>query len=242
MGRMSDLESVSRDRLKLTGAVTLVPVPRSQLVQQGLATNPAVTSTSDDMKHTIKYVAYTKLEDHMFFHEFSRAKLDEIGFRKVEKLVEERAAKCPSSEFEVSQMRVVLILVAETLVDEILYRSFRKETEDLRNELDYSFLMTANLRTIERKLGLQGIIQAAGYRVSKKQAGLGESFALGRAVHEAFRDGETAAYYDRSFRVLSGLPQVGGPDGIRELDDAEVGRIADSVLALYEILTGKKCA
>ncbi len=241
MGRMSDLEGISRDRLKLAGVVKLVPVPRSQLVQQGLATNPAVTSTSDDMSHTIKYVANIKLEDHMFFHEFSRAKLNEVGFKSVEKLTEERMAKC-SSESEASQMRVALILVEETLADAILYRFFPKESEELRNELDYSFLMTTNLRNIERKLGLQGIIQAAGYRVSKRQAGLGESLALGRAVHEAFRDGETVTYYDRSFVVLSGLPQVGGPEGIRELDDAEVRHIADSVVALYEVMTGKKYA
>lgn len=239
MGRMSDLETISRDRLKLAGPVTLVPVPRSELVQQGLSTNPATTSTSDEMRHTIKYVANVKLEDHMFFHEFSRAKLNEVGFKRVEKLVEEKMVECPS---DASQIRVALILVGEVLVDALLYRFFRKESEDLRNELDYSFLMTSNLRNIERKLGPQGVVQAAGYRVSKQQAGLGDSPALGRAVHEAFNDGETTAYYDRSFAVMSALPQVGGPDGIGELGDAEVGRIADQVLALYGVMTGKKCA
>jgi hypothetical protein len=242
MGRMTDLERTSKEGLGFTGTVVLVPVPKTQLAAQGLGVNPAVTSTTEDLsKHTIKYMANIRLEDHLFFHEFSRAKLNEIGFRKAESLVDEKISKCCSSEEEAAEMRIARTLVAETLVDAILYRYFRKESEDLRNELDYSFLMTANLRNVERRLGLQGITQAAGYRVSKRQAGLGENAAFGSAVREAFGEGEAAKNYERILATLSRLPQVGGDDGIKKLDDAEIGVIVDCVLELFEIETGKKC-
>lgn len=243
MGRMTDLERTSRERLGFTGTVAFVPVPKTQLEAQGLEVNPVATSTTEDLsKHTIKYVANVRLEDHTFFHEFSRAKLNEIGFRKVESLVDEKISKCCTSEEEAAQMRIARVLVSETLVDAILYRFFRKESEELRNELDYSFLMTANLRSIERRLGLQAITQAAGYRVSKRQAGLGENAAFGSAVRETFGEGEAAKNYERTLATLSRLPQVGSADGIKKLDDAEVGVIVDSVLELFEIETGKKCA
>lgn len=243
MGRMTDLERISRERLGFTGAVTLVAVPKTQLAAQGLAVNPVLTSTTGDLsKHTIKYVANVRLEDHLFFHEFSRAKLNEIGFRTVESLIDEKISKCCSSEEEAAEMRVARTLVAETLVDAILYRYFRKESEELRNELDYSFLMTANLRSVERRLGLQGITQAAGYRVSKKQAGLGENAAFGSAVREAFKEGEAAKNYERILAILSRLPQVGSADGIKKLDDDEVAVVVNCILDLFEVETGRKCA
>ncbi len=240
---MSDLERISRERLGFTGTITLVAVPKTQFVAQGLGVNPVLTSTTEDLsKHTIKYVANVRLEDHLFFHEFSRAKLNEIGFRRVESLIDERISKCCSSEEEAAEMRIARTLVAETLVDAILYRYFRNESEELRNELDYSFLMTANLRNVERRLGLQGITQAAGYRVSKRQAGLGENAAFGGAVRQAFGEGDAVKNYERILAILSRLPQVGGVDRIKQLSDAEVGVIIDCVLDLFEIETGKKCA
>lgn len=240
---MSDLEKMARERLGFNGSVTMVPVPEPQLEVQGLGANPASTSTTDDLsKHIIKYASNVRLEDHVFFHEFSRAKLNEIGFKKAERLIENKISECCSSESEAAQMRIARLIVAETLVDAILYRFFRKESEELRGQVDYSFLMTGNLRTIDRRFGLPAIAQAAGYRVSKRQSGLGDSGALGRAILEAFAEGETAKKYDRIFAALLRLPQVGGTDGIVELDDTEVTTIVNCILELFEVQTGKKCA
>jgi hypothetical protein len=243
MGRMSDLEKTARDRLKFKGIVTMVAVGKSELESQGLGVNPTVTSSSEDLSaHIIKYTANVKLEDSVFFHEFSHLKLNEVGLKRAEATIEEVIDRCCTSTEEVVQMTVTRMLVAETLTDAILYRFFRSESEDLRNHLDYSFLMTDSLRNIDRRLGVNGIVQAAGYRVSKKQAGLGDSTALGRAIHEAFGDGKAAANYDRTFEIMSRLPQVGGPDGIRELDDAEIQAVVRCVLDIFEVETGKKCA
>ena len=243
MGRMSDLEKMAREKLRFNGAVTMIPVPKPQLAMQGLGVNPAVTSTAEDLsRHVIKYAASVRLEDYVFLHEFSQVKLNEIGFRKAETIVESKAAECCSSESESAQMRVARVIVGETLVDAILYRVFLKESEVLRNQLDYSFLMTRNLRNIERGLGLQAVSQAAGYRVSKRQSGLGDNDALGRAIHEAFGNGETTKNYEKVFGVLSRLPQVGSAEGIEQLDDAKVMVIVDCILELFEIQTGKRCA
>jgi hypothetical protein len=245
MGRISDLEEISKARLKFNGVVTVKSAPESELMVQGIGANTAVTlSTSDLSKHLIKYAANLRLEDSVFFHEFCHVKLNEIGFKKAEALIEDAVAKCCSSESEIIQMQIARVLVAETLADSILYRFFRKESEDLRGQLDYSFCMTHSLRTIERKYGLQGITQAAAYRVAKEHSGFGDQVSLGGAIREAFGRGEVAKSYDAIFAALSELPSIGSGDSddtVRDLNDGEVRAIVDCALRLFEIKTGKKC-
>jgi len=243
MGRMSDLEEISKARLKFNGVVTMKSASESELVVQGIGANRAVTSSTDDLsKHVIKYAANLRIEDPVFFHEFSHVKLNEIGFKKAEALIEDIAAKCCSSESEALQMQIARVLVAETLADSILYRFFREESEDMRGQLDYSFLMAHSLRTIERKYGPQGITQAAAYRVSKEHAGFGDQVSFGSAIREAFGQGEAARNYDLIFAALSELPLIGSDGTIRDLDDGEVRAIVNCALRLFEIKTGKKCA
>lgn len=243
MGRLSDLEELSREKLNLRGDVVLVPVPRPQLAAQGLVANPAATFTTGDLsKHTIKYAADVRLDDQVFFHEFCRAKLNEAGFRKVEVSIEAKTNACCSSEAEASQLRISTVVVVETLVDAILYRFFRAESEEVRSQLDYSFLMVGNLRDLERRFGFSAIAQAAGFRISKMQAGLGDNGALGKAVHEAF-GGEkgTGEDYERVFSALSKLPHLGGPEGVKELTEEDVKTVVDCILDIYEIQSGKRC-
>jgi len=240
---MSDLEEISRARLKFNGAVTMRSAPESELVVRGLGANHTVTSSTEDVsKHVIKYEANLRIENYVFFHEFCHVKLNEIGFMKAEAQIEDRMAKCCSSESEVTQMYVARALVAETLADSILYRFFPKETEDARGQLDYSFMMTHSLRTIERRYGLQAITQAAAYRVSKEHAGFGDQGSFGSAVREAFNNGEVARSYEKVYAALSALPLIGRDDTIIDLDDGQVKAIADCALRLFEIKTGKKCA
>jgi hypothetical protein len=242
MGRMSELEETSKERLKFSGTVTMKPVSKPELETSGLGANPASTLTTKDLsKHVIMYATDTRLEDFVFFHEFCHVKLNELGFKKVEALVEEKIPKCCSSASETNLMRVSHVLVSEALANSILYRFFRKESEEQRDELDYSFLMTGNLRNLERRLGQQAIIQAAGYRVSKERAGLGENLAMRRAVQEAFGDGQAAKDYDRVYAVMAKLPRIGSDGVMKELDDAEVKATVDCALELFEVQTGKRC-
>lgn len=241
---LAEIEDLARARLKFNGIVTLLPVPESKLTIPGLGVQPAATSSNDDAsQHQIKYAQSLNIENEnsTFFHEFCHVKLSEIGFKKAEKLIEIKISECCDSESERTEMRVAHIFVAETLADSLLYRYFREESEASRDQLDYAYLMSDNLRKIESTFGSQGISQAVGYRIAKGRSGVTEDNAFQVAIEQAFGNGDVVDSYNEMFSALSVLPSIKGDDVIEQMNAKDISEIVACTLKLYEIRTGKKC-
>jgi len=178
-------------------------VPETELVSPEFGNTYAlICSNNDASQHLVRYVA-DRLEDADLFHEFCHAKMNEIGFKKVETEMERRGQSLPSNQREVQNRAVILI--AEVYANALLFSNFRNESESIRANLDYSCLFTNSLRSVVQALGYTGIAQIVGHRVSRRWSGQSNDNAFRLAFEQTFSGGERVAYTE-IHTLMSRLP------------------------------------
>ena len=202
------LQRTARSRLKLEDNIEMRVVPQSELEIPGLG--PQYAAACWDPRYfwyLIKFVLGRHIEDYDFFHEFCHLKLIQIGFKKVESIIQQRTELCKSKQ-EQERMSNAVIFIAEAYANYLLFRHFKEESESVREHLDCSFLFTVPLRRIVQKLGYSAIAQAVGYRIAKKWCGHNDDLALRAAFKEAFGENNVFTIYAGLYSIMSELPPI----------------------------------
>jgi hypothetical protein len=93
-------------------------------------------------------------------------KLNEIGFKKAEAAVTQKALDCQSEEERI-EMKKAVVFIAEVYANSLLFRYFKEESKSDRQGLDSRYLSALAIRIIVRKLDYLGIASVAGHRILK---------------------------------------------------------------------------
>lgn len=195
----------------------------------------ATISNADASQHLIKYVLGSPIEDSDFFHEFCHVKLNEIGFKKVETIIEQKVGLCCKSRLEQEELNRAVIFIAETYANSLLFRHFKEESELVREYLGCSFLFTVPLRRIVQKLGYSAIAQIVGYRIAKKWCRYNDDVALRTAFEEAFRGNSVLQIYTRLYSIMSELPPIREcGEEIQNMTPEDVDTVVKCALKLFE--------
>jgi len=230
------LVETARTRLKFIGKATIIAVPQSECSSPEFGSQFALTSSNEDAsEHLIRYVLDSNLRDSDLFHELCHVKLNEIGFKKVETIMERKAESLPQSEPEHNEMNGAVIFIAESYANSLLFRHFKEESEPVREELDNRFLFALPLRESVRKEGYVAIALAAGHRVAKIWSGYNEDVAMRVAFEEAFRGSTVLDIYNRLYSIISSMPQIKELAGqIQNISPEDVDAIVRCALELFE--------
>lgn len=229
------LQDVARSRLKFKGNVKIQALSKPEVVSPEFGPQLALTISNDDAsEHLIKYVIGSQLADADFFHEFCHVKLNEIGFKKVEIILEQKIGLCCKSKLEQEQLNKAVIFIAETYAESLQFRYFKEESELVREQLDCSYLFTLPLRRIVRELGYSAIAQAVGYRLAKKWCGYTDDAALQAAFGEAFRGNIALRIYTQLYLIMSELPPIRECNEIQNMTSGDIDSIVECVLNMFE--------
>lgn len=227
----------ARARLKISGKVEIQAVSESEAVSPEFGFMPALTKSNEDAsKHEIKYVP-DKVDDVDFLHELSHVKLNEIGFKKVELEMEQKALNCKDAQDQ-EEMKKAIIYVAETYANFLHFKYFREESKSLIMKLDQRFLVVDFIRIIVKKSSSRDITQAVIHRISKKWSGYYDDEAFNWAFEQAFKSKQQRKFYTEIHSILSKLPIIKEVNGqIQNLTQADIRSIKQCVLKLSEKLS-----
>lgn len=230
------LQRTAKSRLKLAENIVMRVVPQSELEIPGLGPQYAAASWDPNTsQYLIKFVLGRHIEDYDFFHEFCHLKLIQIGFKKVESIIQQRAGLCCKSEREQEGMNNAVIFIAEAYANYLLFSHFKEESESVREHLDCSFLFTVPLRRIVQKLGYSAIAQAVGYRIAKKWCGYNDDVVLRAAFEEAFGGNNVLQIYARLYSIMSELPPIREcGEEIQNMTPEDIDTVVKCALKLFE--------
>jgi len=229
------LLEIARSRLKFTGNITIQAVPQSEASSPEFGLQQALTSSNADaLQHSIRYVVDSRLQDSDLFHEFCHVKLNEIGFKRVEIIMEQKAGLFSKSEPEHKEMNRAVVFIAESYANALLFKHFKDESEPTRDDLDHRFLFTSSLREIVARLGYDGIAQAAVHRIAKIWSGYDLDVELRAAFEEAFRGSSVLGIYIKFCSIMSELPPIREcAEQIQNMTQADIDSIVQCALKLF---------
>lgn len=218
------LLKIARDRLKFQGNVTLREVPQSEAKSPEFGDQVALTSSnSTASQHLVVFVA-GKLTVDGFFHEFCHIKLNEIGYKKVENIIESEHSP---------ELNRSAVFIAEAYANYLLFRYFKEEAALVSEQLDYSFLFVLPLRIIVEKLGFAAIAQAAGYCFAKMRNGINDEEAMRATFEEVFGRNKVTGTFTDLLLIMSKLPPITECDGeIQNMSSENINSIVELVFEL----------
>lgn len=228
------LLSIARSMLKIVGDVKIMAVTQSEASSPEFGFSPALTCSKDDAsQHLIRYVE-SRLDDAGLLHELCHVKLNEIGFKKVEAAVTQKALDCQSEEERI-EMKKAVVFIAEVYANYLLFRYFKAESESDRRGLDSRYLSAPAIRIIVRELDYLGIASAAGHRILKKWDGYDEDDAFKWAFEEAFKGKHALKTYTETHSTMSKLPLIRECAGeIQNFTSEDIGLITECALELFK--------
>ena len=178
-------QSIARRRLGLTGEVEFVHKdgPGGRILA---VSNP---KASLEMKHVFVYSKADSLNPADVYHEMSRAKLYQLGFKTVENAalvaLKDCAGEDPKYIFDANS---AVVIVAEVYTSYLLYSHFSEEVEKSRQDTVLRFESSDALTSLHTRMGFWGTAGIAYYKLSCRVGRKGFSDkAGGRGHFQSFR-------------------------------------------------------
>ena len=232
---LKKLQSTARRRLDLRGEVEFVKLPGSA----GRVLASSVATPSLELKHTIKYSEASSLDPADVFHEFSRAKLYELGFRSVENAALVALRDCSKDDPKyIFDANSAVVLVSEVYTSYLLYTYFPEESDQRRNEIVQRFTSTDALTSLHTRMGFWGIGGIAYYKLASEWAGKNfPSKQVEAAIGRASDGKAISEKLSQIELVLKKLPRMGEKD----FGDSEQIQILSIIIELFSAKTGLNC-
>ena len=167
-------------------------------------------------------------------HELCHAKLNEIGFKKVEVTMEQAALNRDSHQ-EQEEFKKAILLSAEAYANFLLFRYFKQESRLLMMKLDQRLLVAKSIRILVQELGFKAVALAVMHRITKRWNGYNEDDAFKWAFEQAFKGKYQLRFYTEIHSIMSKLPIIKEVDGqIQNLTSADIDTIEKCVLELFK--------
>ena len=234
---LKKIQSVARRRLGLTGEVEFVQKdgPDGRIL--------AVSSEglSGSLKHVIVYSRAESLDPADVYHEMSRARLYELGFKEIENAaliaLKDCAGDDPKFIFDANS---AVVIVAEVYTSFLLYSSFPEESEKRRQEIVLRFESSDALTSLHTQMGFWGTAGIAYYKIAADWARKPFPSKLIEAAISRASDGNTISEELKKVeRVLEQLPKPETPS--REFSESERLQTLAVITELFTAKTGIKC-
>jgi len=228
---------MARRRLGITGEVEFVQKDGPD----GRILASSAPKASLQMKHVLVYSKAETLDPADVYHEMSRAKLYELGFRTVENAALVALKDCAHDDPKyIFDANSALVIVLEVYTSYLLYSYFPEESEVRRQEIVLRFESSDALTSLHTQMGFWGVAGIAYYKIAAEWAG--KSFPPDRiqaAISRASDGKSIAEELSKIEAVLSGLPKMEKP--IREFSDSKQLQILSVISELFTAKTGIRC-
>ncbi|HYB04928.1 MAG TPA: hypothetical protein VED17_10715 [Nitrososphaerales archaeon] len=231
------MQSIARRRLGLTGEVEFVQKegPGGRILA---VSNP---KASLEMKHVFVYSRADSLDPADIYHEMSRAKLYELGFKTVENAallaLKDCAGEDPKYIFDANS---AVVIVAEVYSSYLLYSNFPEESEKRRQDTVLRFESSDALTNLHTQMGFWGTAGIAYYKLAAEWAGKDFPTKQVDAAISRASDGKIISEELQKIETaLSQLPKIETP--IRNFSDSEQLQILSVISELFTAKTGIEC-
>lgn len=235
---LKKIQASARRRLALSGEIEFVQKngPAGRILEAS-----TVKPNSDEIKHVIVYSKAEALDPADVYHEMSRAKLYELGFRAIEDAalvaLKECAADDPRYIFDANS---AIVIVVEVYASYLLYSHFPEESENRRREIISRFESSDALTNLHTQMGFWGTAGIAYYRIAAEWAGRPfPSKRIEAAISRASDGNSISEELAKINAVLSKLPKIADPP--RDFSEDEKLRILSTITELFTAKTGIKC-
>jgi hypothetical protein len=234
---LKKMQSIARRRLGLTGEVEF-------LQRDGPDGRVLATSAPDsslEMKHVIIYSKADSLDPADVFHEMSRARLYELGFKTIENAALVALKDCAGDDPKyIFDANSAIVIVAEVYTSYLLYSSFPEESEKRRLEIVLRFESDDALTSLHTQMGFWGTAGIAYYKLAAAWAGKFFPTKQIEAGISRATDGTVISQeLEKIEAALSQLPRIETP--IRSFSDSEQIQILSVISELFTSKTGIKC-
>lgn len=235
---LKKIQADARRRLGISGEVEFVQKDGPEGRILGASTR---RPNSAELKHVIVYSKAESLDPADVYHEMSRAKLYELGFREIEDAalvaLKDCAADDPRYIFDANS---AIVIVVETYTSYLLYSHLPEESENRRQEIVSRFESSDALTNLHTQMGFWGTAGIAYYRIASEWAA--KPFPLKRieaAISRASDGKSISEELAKVDPVLSKLPKLGDPS--RNFSIEEKSQILAKITELFTAKTGIKC-
>jgi len=234
---LKKIQSIARRRLGLAGEVELVQKdgPEGRILASSIETPPG------EFRHVVVYSNAESLDPADVYHEMSRARLYELGFRAIENAALVALKDCSADDpRHIFDANSAIVIVAEVYSSYLLYSTFPEESEKRRQEIVLRFESQDALTSLHTQMGFWGTAGIAYYRIGSEWAGKDfPSRQIKAAIHRA-SDGKTInEELGKIESLLSQLPKMSTPP--KEFTESEKLQILSVVTQLFTAKTGIKC-
>ncbi len=189
-------QSIARRRLGLTGEVEFVHKdgPGGRILA---VSNP---KASLEMKHVFVYSKADSLDPADVYHEMSRAKPYQLGFKTVENAALVALKDCAGEISEyIFDANSAVVIVAEVYTSYLLYSHFSEEVEKSRLDTVLRFESSDALTSLHTQMGFWGTAGIAYYRAGCES--VGRIFRQSRLTRQ-FPELPTARPFQRNYKRL----------------------------------------
>jgi hypothetical protein len=235
---LKKIQSIARRKLSLTGEIEFVQRsgPQGRILETSI-----VKPDSDKLKHVVIYSNAETVDPADVYHEMSRAKLYELGFRSIEDaaltFLKECSGDDPKHIFDANS---AIVIVAEAYVSFLLYSYFPEESEKRRLEIVSRFESHDALTNLHTQMGFWGTAGIAYYKLAAEWAG--KTFATKRVEAAISRASDGKSISEELSKIeaaLSNLPKIQVPP--KEFSELEKVQVLAIIVELFSAKTGIKC-
>lgn len=234
---LKKLESTARRRLGLTGEVEFVQKdgPGGRILAS------STPKASLQLKHIVLYSKAETLDPADVYHEMSRAKLFELGFRTVENAALVALKDCAHDDRKyILDANSSIVIVSEVYTSYLLYSYFPEESEKRRQDIVLRFESSDALTNLHTEMGFWGVAGIAYYKIAADWAGKSfPSKQIDAAISRASDGKSIAEELAKIEAALAQLPRMEKP--AREFTDSEQLQILAVISELFTAKTGIQC-
>lgn len=231
---LKKLQSNARRRLNLKGKIEFKPVTSRFAI---------LNTTTSTLTHTISYSDGPSLEATDVYHEFCKAKLNEIGYTTIESASFNAMRDCCKDDPKyIRDASSAETIVLETYANELLFEKFPEESKDRRTEMVLRFESSDALTGLHTQMGFWGTAAVCYYREASKRAGLSfPNEIIERAIERTSNASEIRKDYDTINSHLNELPNL-VIDLIGErMSDEDSVKIIEIIVDLFSSKTELNC-
>jgi len=206
---LKKLQAIARRRLKLKDPVEWKKVSKSQLKSQGLGSE-YLSTRSNINKHVISYSDASSLEAFDVFHEMCKAKLNELGFNRIEAAALDAMRDCGKDDPKyIRDANSAAAIVLETLANSNLFSLFPEESRTQRERMVLRFESTDALTTLHTQMGFWGTAGVSYYLAASNRSGTPfPQDLVEKAIVRASDGQEIRKEYDVINSLLDELPKI----------------------------------
>ena len=231
---LKKFQSITRRRIDLKWQVDFKNVSKSA----GRTNILSVSSNSSSQIHTILYSNVEGMHPADIYHEFCKAKLNEIGFTTIEAAALSAIRDCCKEDPKyIRDANSAVAIVSETYSNELLFSKFQEESKSRRESIVNRFESNDALTTLHTQMDFWGTAGVCYYKLASERT---ETFFPQKQIEQAIErttNSEIQKEYDQINKVLQELPKL----DFVTISDTDSIRIVEIITSLFSLKTGLEC-